>query len=74
LAELAAAFDGRAVKGEIVVLVDRAAIAQADPVVVDAALNQALLTMTVKDAALAVSQAYGLPRRDLYQRALKLGG
>jgi hypothetical protein len=29
--------------------------------------------MTVKDAAAAVAEAYGLPRRELYQLALQRG-
>jgi 16S rRNA (cytidine1402-2'-O)-methyltransferase len=74
LAELAAAFDGRAVKGEIVVLVDRAPEQQADAATVEQALDQALTHMTMKDAAAAVAQAYGLPRRDVYQLALKRAG
>lgn len=74
LAELAVAFDGRAVKGEIVVLVDRAPEQQADAATVEQALDQALTHMTMKDAAAAVAQAYGLPRRDVYQLALKRAG
>lgn len=73
LQELADAFSGRVVKGEIVVLVDRAAEAKADAETVEDALNMALVKMTVKDAASAVAEAYGLPRRDVYQLALKLG-
>lgn len=71
LGELAAAFSGRVVKGEIVVLIDRAGDVQADAELVEAALTKALTTMTVKDAALAVSEAFGLPRRDIYQLALR---
>ena len=74
LAELAAAFDGRDVKGEIVVLIDRAPEQAADAATVEQALDQALTHMTMKDAAAAVAQAYGLPRRDVYQLALKRAG
>ncbi len=74
LGELAAAFDGRAVKGEIVVLIDRAPEQLADAATVEQALDQALTHMTMKDAAAAVAQAYGLPRRDVYQLALKRAG
>ena len=74
LAELAAAFAGRAVKGEIVVLVDRGAVQVADAETVEQALDQALTHMTMKDAASAVAQAYGLPRRDVYQLALRRSG
>ncbi len=74
LGELAAAFDGREVKGEVVVLVDRAPEQVADAATVEQALDQALTHMTMKDAAAAVAQAYGLPRRDMYQLALKRAG
>ena len=36
------------------------------------ALVHAMLNLRVKDAADAVAGAYGLPRRDIYQLALKL--
>ncbi len=71
LGELAAAFDGRDVKGEIVVLIDRAPEQVADAATVEQALDQALGHMSMKDAATAVAQAYGLARRDVYQLALK---
>ena len=72
LEELATAFDGPAPKGEIVVLIDRAAPAQVDEDDVAAALRQALATMRVKDAVAAVSGALDLPRRQVYQAALAL--
>ena len=71
LAELATAFAGRDVKGEIVIVVDRAEARQADAETVDLALEKALQDMSVKDAATAVATALGLPRRDVYQLALK---
>ena len=74
LADLVAAFAGRAVKGEIVVLVDRGAVQVADAETVEQALDQALTFMTMKDAAAAVAQAYGLARRDVYQMALRRSG
>lgn len=72
--ELATAFAGRAVKGEIVVLIDRGAVQVADAKTVEQALDQALSHMTMKDAATAVAQAYGLARRDVYQLALRRSG
>lgn len=72
LGDLAAAFADRDVKGEIVVLIDRAGAAKADAETVEGALKLALATMSVKDAAAAVADAYGLPRRDVYQQALKV--
>lgn len=71
LRELSDAFRDREVKGEIVVLVDRAASVAADAATVEAALEKALAEMTVKDAAAAVADAFNLPRRDVYQMALK---
>ena len=71
LADLAAAFAGRTVKGEIVVLIDRGAVQVADTEMVEQALDQALTHMTMKDAAAAVAQAYGLARREVYQLALR---
>lgn len=73
LSELAAAFSDRTVKGEIVVLVARATEAVVDSVMVEQALDKALISMTLKDAAAAVAEAFGMPRRDVYQLALKRG-
>ena len=73
LAELVAAFAERTVKGEIVVLVDRASETAVDEAQVDQALDQALTTMSLKDASAAVAAAFGVPRRDVYQMALKRG-
>ena len=74
LGALATSFAGRDVKGEIVVLVDRAPEQVADADLVEQALDQALSHMSMKDAAAAVAQAYGLARRDVYQLALKRSG
>jgi 16S rRNA (cytidine1402-2'-O)-methyltransferase len=72
LEALAHSYDGVTVKGEIVILIDRAMEGSADPEAVDNALREALATMRIKDAAETVSGALGLPRRDVYQRALAL--
>ena len=73
LAELAAEFAAREVKGEVVVLVDRAEPARADAATWEEALDQAMATLSVKDAAAMVAEAYGLPRREVYQVALSRG-
>jgi len=73
LAELATAFDGRQVKGEIVVLVGRAGAVEIADDAIAGALREAMKTMRVKDAATAVAGALGLPRRQVYQIALQLG-
>ncbi|THD84891.1 16S rRNA (cytidine(1402)-2'-O)-methyltransferase [Aliigemmobacter aestuarii] len=74
LAELAERFGGREVKGEIVLVIDRAAPARAGAAEMEEALKMALRDMTVKDAAAAVADALGLPRREVYQAALRLAG
>lgn len=74
LSELAAGFSDRDVKGEIVVLVDRGDEQIADEETVDEAMRKALMQMSVKDAAQAVAEAYGLQKRAAYQLALKIGG
>ena len=60
-------------KGEVVLLVgppsDNAPIRQED---LDAALLSALAEQPLKSAASEIAEAFGLPRRDVYQRALAL--
>lgn len=70
LSELAAVYDGQTPKGEIVVCIGRSL--GGGPVDVEAALEEALKSATVKDAAREVSQRLGLPRRDVYQAALAM--
>ena len=72
LAELAEAVSGRDIKGEIVVVIDRAQPVVADAQTVEQALRQALKTHSSKDAAAQVAEAFGLPRREVYQLALTL--
>lgn len=72
LASLAADFDGRAVKGEIVLLVGRAVSTVPDADQIEQRLRHHLLDKSVKDAAADVAAEMGLPRRDVYQLALKL--
>jgi 16S rRNA (cytidine1402-2'-O)-methyltransferase len=75
LSELAGRYSGVPVKGEIVLVVGPPGAAEppteAD---VDTQLREALATLNVKDAAQAVAAATGLPRRELYRRALALKG
>ena len=72
LAELADVFFDRSVKGELVILVDRSKGDGASEADIDQALEAALKTMRVKDAATTVAGALGLPRKSVYQRALNL--
>jgi 16S rRNA (cytidine1402-2'-O)-methyltransferase len=73
LAALSESLTGRDLKGEIVVVVDRAEPVQASAQTVEDALRDALKTLSSKDAAAEVAQAFGLTRRDVYQLALTLG-
>lgn len=73
LAELAADLSGRTVKGEIVLLVDRGHSETVNELDVEQALKEALETHSVRDAADLVSDMFKLPRRPIYQKALKLG-
>ena len=72
LGELVGVFDSVAIKGEIVVLVDRDHKVKADPITVETALRSALVQMSVKDAAAMVAESLALPRRDVYQVALNI--
>jgi len=72
LGELAEAFAGRAVKGEIVVLVDRPGDRVVDGASIEAALRDALAHGSVKDAAAEVAAALNLPRKEVYRMALQL--
>ena len=71
LSDLVETLENRSLKGEIVVLIDRApdlapSLDPADE------LRQALKTHKTKEAATLVAEKLGLPRRDLYQMALEL--
>ena len=61
-------------KGEIVIVVAGAPANQAavDDDAIDAALRDALATMSVRDAAASVAAALGQPRRVIYARALAM--
>lgn len=59
-------------KGEIVLLVGPPGDEEVTQDQVDAALRDALAEQPTKAAANAVAEALGLPKRDVYQRALQL--
>ena len=73
---LAAEFAGReAPRGEIVVIVGPPqARASVDAETLDAEIRAALAALSVKDAAAAVAARHGLPRREIYARALAIAG
>jgi 16S rRNA (cytidine1402-2'-O)-methyltransferase len=66
---------GEAPRGEIVIVVGAA---EERPVVSEAALDreitEQLVNLSVKDAAAAVAARHGLPRRQIYARALAIAG
>ena len=67
---LSAVLSDREIKGEVVVLVDRAPPTEATDESIGAALDAALQTMSVKDAATFVSQTLGVSRKIVYKIAL----
>lgn len=73
LAELAETYAGAPPKGEVVVVVGppRAEAASADDV--ETALRAALESMSVKDAAHTVAEAFARPRKEVYRLALEIG-
>ena len=72
LSALATSFAETPTKGEIVVLVGPPLAAPPDAETVDALLLRLLSSGSVKSAAEEAATVTGLPRRDLYQRALAL--
>ena len=74
LAALAAEYAGVAApKGEIVVVVGPPLPRAVGVEALEGALAAALAEMSVKDAAAAVAARLGLPRREVYARALAMG-
>lgn len=63
-----------AIRGEVVILIDRARAAPTDEAALDRALTEALSRRTLKDAVAEVAAGLGLPRRVVYQAALALEG
>ena len=73
LNELTEALSERTLKGECVVLIDRNGDEDGENMDVEAALRDALKSMSLRDASEAVSKASGLPKRKIYQLALEIG-
>lgn len=74
---LAAHYADREVLGEVVLVVGppgEAARGEPDPALLDAKIREALATLGVRDAADRIAAATGLPRRQVYARALELSG
>jgi 16S rRNA (cytidine1402-2'-O)-methyltransferase len=76
LAALAARYAERSVKGEVVLVIGPPGEAEKEAAEedVETMLRQALRSAGVKEAAAIVAEATGIPRRDLYKRALALKG
>ena len=74
LASLAADPSLAAPKGEVVVVIGPPPETAAEPADADVALTEALIRLSPADAAREVADALGLPRRELYRRALALQG
>jgi 16S rRNA (cytidine1402-2'-O)-methyltransferase len=72
LAVLAQEMAERSLKGEVVLLVARGAAVALDEDALEAMLLSALSRSSVKDAVKEVMDATGMPRRPIYQLALKL--
>ena len=72
LGDLASDLEKSSVKGEIVVLIDRASKQELGQDDIEAAVRKALETMSVRDAAETVAQATGQNKRKIYALALNL--
>jgi 16S rRNA (cytidine1402-2'-O)-methyltransferase len=74
LEELARHYAEHPIKGEVVLVIGRAEAAAADPAGrLDQMLVEALAEASLKDAVARVAEETGLPRREVYQAALRLG-
>ena len=72
LPALAAHYAAHAARGEIVVVVGPAPAEETGAESLDEALRAALKSLSVKDAAAAVAAATGLPKKQVYKRALEM--
>ncbi len=72
LLELRNAYDGRKVRGEIVIVI--APLQQDAQIDIDALLGELLTNMSVSRAAAEASKLSGKTKREMYQRALALRG
>ncbi|HVE21717.1 MAG TPA: 16S rRNA (cytidine(1402)-2'-O)-methyltransferase [Acidocella sp.] len=73
LPALAAHYSAEAPRGEITLVIGPATAEPATAQTLDDALESALGQMSLKDAAAAVATATGLPKKQVYARALELG-
>ncbi len=72
LQQLCALTEAVSTKGECVVLIGKADKEKINEADISSAIEKALKTMSLRDASEAIAKAYGLPKREIYQEALKL--
>jgi 16S rRNA (cytidine1402-2'-O)-methyltransferase len=73
LSELATRYAGAPPKGEMVIVIGPPGTAEAaSETQIDAALRDAMITLTPSRAAAAVAERLGVPRRAVYERAQRL--
>ncbi|MFQ5622169.1 MAG: 16S rRNA (cytidine(1402)-2'-O)-methyltransferase [Paracoccaceae bacterium] len=73
LAGLAREVSGEATaKGELVIVIGPPEAGEPQAEDIDAALRDALRTLSVKDSATAVAETFGVPRKEAYRRALEI--
>ncbi|SCM68827.1 16S rRNA (cytidine(1402)-2'-O)-methyltransferase [Donghicola eburneus] len=73
LSEVSEILSSRQLKGEIVAVIGRQTSEAVNQETIEEQLRDALSRMSVKDASDAIAQANALPRRKVYQMALKIG-
>lgn len=71
LSQLGRDIAGRDIKGECVIAVGPPVAGTADPDQIEAALAEALTRVSLRDAASEIAQVFGLPRKDVYNMALR---
>ena len=74
LPELAALYAEEAPRGEVTLLVGPADPETESDADLDALLHAALRTQSVREAAAGIAAVTGLPRKQVYARALELAG
>ncbi|OYV37011.1 MAG: rRNA (cytidine-2'-O-)-methyltransferase, partial [Acidocella sp. 20-61-6] len=72
LPELAAHYDAQAARGEITLVIGPPPDAPASAETLDAAISNALAAMSLEDAVAAAAATTGLPKKQVYARALEL--
>lgn len=72
LETLAAQFEGKAPKGEVVVVIDRGRLESVSEFDIEKELRRSLEVHSMRDAVDLVAKAHDLPRRKVYQAALAL--